>query len=228
MRADTAEPIVRRSLHDELVDRLRTLIVEGALAPGTKVPEKELCARFGVSRTPMREALKVLGHEALIDLVPNRGAVVARLTCDDVDEVFPIMGALEALAGELACANLTDATLTAIRRAHAAMEQCYDNRDLSGYFAHNEVIHELIAEMAGNPTLLTIQNGLQGRVRRARYLANMSQDRWATAIAEHRDMLAALEARDGARLGAIMRAHLEGKRATVKAALEQAEAQAAE
>ncbi|MEL7544592.1 MAG: GntR family transcriptional regulator, partial [Pseudomonadota bacterium] len=94
-----AGQIVRRSLHDELIERMRALITDGSLTPGEKVPEKALCAQFGVSRTPLREALKVLAHEGLVELIPNRGATVARLTVEDLDEVFPIMGALEALAG---------------------------------------------------------------------------------------------------------------------------------
>ena len=97
------EAIVRRSLHDELVERLQRLIIEGELTPGEKVPEKELCERYNVSRTPMREALKVLASEGLVTLTPNRGSSVTAVTVEDLEEVFPVMGALEALSGELAC-----------------------------------------------------------------------------------------------------------------------------
>ena len=100
--------IKRPSLHEELTERLRDMIVEGVLVTGEKVPERELCEKFAVSRTPMREALKVLAAEGLLTLQPNRGAIVRAITLEELEEVFPLMGALEALAGELACKNITD------------------------------------------------------------------------------------------------------------------------
>ncbi len=96
-------PIKRQSLHDELTERLRHLIIEGNLAPGAKLSEKDPCDTFGVSRTPLRETLKVLATEGLVELTPNRGASVARLILSDLGETFPIMGALEAVSGEIAC-----------------------------------------------------------------------------------------------------------------------------
>jgi DNA-binding GntR family transcriptional regulator len=94
----------RRPLHDEIVGKLRDMIGEGELEPGARVPEKLLCMRFGVSRTPLREALKVLASEGLIDLYLNRGAVIATLEMSALEEIFPLLGHLEAMAGELACA----------------------------------------------------------------------------------------------------------------------------
>lgn len=212
-------PIVRRSLHDELVDRLRVLITEGELEPGHKVPEKALCERYGVSRTPMREALKVLAREELVELVPNRGATVTRLTVEDLDEVFPIMGVLEALAGELACRNIDEAGVAAIEEMHCEMVRCFEKRDLKGYFSSNQAIHEAISTAAGNPTLTSMQGSLAGRIRRARYLANMSDARWVEAVAEHEAMMVALREKNGQALGTILRTHLENKCATVKDAI---------
>ena len=213
------EPIRRTLLHDELASRLRSLIEDGELAPGDKLAEQALCARFGVSRTPLREALKVLASENLIEIVPNRGARVAQLTLSDLDEAFPVMGALEALAGELACANITDRQIAEIRRLHKVMVKHYRSGSLPDYFRANEAIHDAILEAANNATLAKMKDGLTGRVRRARYRANMSAGRWAQAVAEHEEILAALEARDGRRLGAILKRHLANKLDTVKAAL---------
>ena len=123
--------IERRSLHLELVERIRPLIVESQLKAGDKVPEKELCERFRVSRTPMREALKVLAAERLVRLEPNRGAWVTKVTIEEVEEVFPILGVLEALSGELACTNITEAEIRHIRRLHDQMMECYRDRDLA-------------------------------------------------------------------------------------------------
>ena len=104
-----SQRIVRSSLHDTLVSHLRDLIMRGDLRPGDKLPEQKLCERFGVSRTPMREAVKVLAAEGVLRLVINRGAIVAETTPQEIEELFPIMAALEAVAGEQACRNATPA-----------------------------------------------------------------------------------------------------------------------
>lgn len=219
MSIDVAAPIQRRPLHNELVDRLRHMIVEGDLAPGEKLSEKDLCSQFGVSRTPLREAMKVLASEGLVQLTPNRGGTVAKLTLADLDEAFPIMGALEALSGELACQHITDAELRRVKDLHERMVRTHENGALRDYFKLNEQIHQMILDAARNPTLAQMQLSLSGRVRRARYLANMTPGRWAEAVAEHTRILEALSARDGKRLAVILKEHLANKLQTVKDAL---------
>ena len=219
MTSSLVEPIRRLSLHDELVGRLREMIIEGHLAPGEKLSEQALGDLFHVSRTPLREALKVLATEGLIDIKPNRGASVAALTVADLDEAFPIMGALEALSGELACENATDDQIARARTLHHQMIEKYQAGALSAYFRLNENIHEVILEAAANPTLARMQHGLSGRVRRARYMANMSPARWQQAVEEHEAIIAAFAARDGKRLGEILKRHLANKLEAVKAAL---------
>ena len=194
-------------------------IVHGDLAPGSRVPERELCERFQVSRTPLREALKVLASEGLLELLPNRGAMVSRLTIADVEQMFPVMGALESLAGELAVHRIGEQGLAEIRALHYQMVLHHTRGELAPYFRLNQQIHERILEAADNPVLTNLYRGLAGRIRRARYQANMSAERWAQAVAEHEEILAALEARDGAALGAILKRHLRNKCETVKEAL---------
>jgi DNA-binding GntR family transcriptional regulator len=212
-------PVARGALHDRLVARLRDLIIEGEFAPGSRVPERALCQRFQVSRTPLREALKVLAADGLIRLAPNRGARVAALTVADVEEMFPVMGALEALAGELAAGRITEEGLAEVRALHYQMVLHHKRGERAAYFRLNQQIHETIMTAAGNPTLTGLYQGLAGRIRRARYLANMSARRWARAVEEHEAILAALEARDGPRLGALLKEHLKNKCETVKAGL---------
>ena len=214
---DNVRSIARPSLHEELVARLQDMIVEGTLAAGEKVPERALCEKMGISRTPLREALKVLAADGLLTLEPNRGARVREITIAELEEAFPLMGAFEALAGELACRNVTEAQLERIRDTHARMLECHAARDLAGYFGHNQRIHELITEASGNALLGSMYRSLAVRVRRARYLANMDEERWRRAVAEHEQMLDALEARDGERLATILKLHLENKFATVRA-----------
>ena len=219
MSLNIALPIPRRTLHDELVDRLRHMIIEGDLAPGEKLSEKDLCGHFDVSRTPLREALKVLAKDGLVRLIPNRGATVSKLTLEDLEEAFPIMGALEAVSGELACTHITDTEIAQLEKLHDEMVEKYRAGELAAYFTLNERIHQLILEAARNPTLTEMQRSLSGRIRRARYMANMSAERWAKAVTEHEAILRALKARDGARLGALLKTHLANKLHSVREAL---------
>lgn len=216
-------PIERRSLHAELADRVREMIVQGELEPGAKIPERELCEAFNVSRTPLREALKVLASEGFVVLTPNRGAAVSRLTRADIEEAFPVIGALESLAGELACANATDAEIAQIAKLHERMAAHHAAGERTPYFRLNEQIHDAIAEAARNPTLCRMQTSLASRVRRARYFANISQYRWDQAMAEHEEIIQALKARQGKKLGEILKRHLEHKLEAVSAALEGAD-----
>jgi DNA-binding GntR family transcriptional regulator len=201
----------RAAIHGELLESLRDLIVEGELPPDSRVPERLLCARFGVSRTPLREALKVLAAEGLLELLPNRGARVARLTADDIAQTLKVLGTLEALAGELACARLTDGELGEIRALHHEMLAHHARRDRLAYFKANQAIHRAIVDASGNAVLAQTYAGLTGRIRRARYAANLDPKRWDAAVAEHEKILAALSARDGAALAHLMRTHLDNK-----------------
>lgn len=214
-------PIERPSLHDTIVNRVRAMVYDGDLKPGDKVPERLLCETLGISRTPLREALKVLASEGVLELLPNRGARVAKLTAADVDEMFPVMGALEALAGELACARATEADLAELRALHYQMALHHTRGERAEYFALNQKIHEKIMGSAGNDLLVSMYEGLAGRIRRARYISSITSQRWKQAMAEHEDMLAALEARDGPRLAKVLRDHLQNKCEAVKEALRQ-------
>ena len=210
-----ASPIGRRPLHAEAVERLRDLIVHGELAPGVRLNERLLCAQLGISRTPLREAFKVLATEGLVQLLPNRGAIVAPLEPERLRQTFSVMGALEALAGELACARATPEQLAGIRALHFEMLAAHARGDLAGYFRHNQAIHLKLVEAAGNPVLLHAYRQLNANVRRARFIANLSRARWDAAVREHEAILAALEARDAPRLKALLHEHLASKLASV-------------
>ncbi len=212
-----------RPRYGDVVSGIRDLIVEGELAPGSRVPERVLCDKFGVSRTPLREALKVLASEGLIDLLPNRGARIVDLTEDDIEEMFQVMGALESLAGELAARKLTEEDLAELRALHYQMALHFTRGERMPYFRLNQQIHEKIFAASGNETLVKVYRGLSGRLRRARYIANISRARWAEAVEEHERILAALESRDGAMLGRILKDHLRKTCETVRHALMPAE-----
>jgi len=215
--ADGAAP--KPPLHDGVVAAIRAMIFDGELIGGQRVPEKQLCEKLSISRTPLREALKVLASEGLLVLLPNRGARVSRLTAEDVDEMFPVMGALEGLAGEIACQRISDDDIDEIRALHYQMAAHHKRKELSEYFALNQQIHGKIMAATGNATLGGIYASLAGRIRMARYRANFSQSRWDQAMAEHEEILEALSQRDGAGLTRILRTHLENTCETVKAVI---------
>lgn len=206
----------RGTLHRRTVVRLRDMIFEGDIKPGERVTEITLSERLGVSRTPLREAVRVLAGEGLLEPLPKRGARVARLTAGLIDELFPVMGALEALAGELACRHITAKEIAAIRVLHQQMAIHHARRELDPYFRLNQRIHESIMMATRNPTLFRIYLGLAGRVRHARKAANISQARWDEAMDEHARILAALEHRNGAELAQLLRRHLLNKQEALR------------
>ena len=202
-------PLSRPTLHGQLVDRVRTLIVEGQLAPGTRIHEGELGKALGVSRTPLREALKVLASEGLIELVQGRGAVVRKLTGKDVAEMLDVLRALETLAARLACRNATDAQIAALRRTHDEMIAFYEAGNRLDYYWRNQAIHAGLADLSGNALLATMHATIQARMKRIRFIGNEDPGGWTAAVAEHREMIAALEARDEAKLAAVVARHLD-------------------
>lgn len=212
--------IARRSLHDELVGLVRTLIVEGELIAGEKIPEQALCERFGVSRTPLREALKVLASEGIVTLHPNRGATVASVTRELVEDVFPIMGVLEALAGETACAKASAGDIAHVRRLHDEMVAHYERGERAAYLKLNQEIHRALFAIAGNAALTQLYEQLMVRIHAVRFIARKSPERWREAIEDHKAMIAALEARDGAALAAVLKQHLVHKAGMVFEALD--------
>ncbi|HEX9390955.1 MAG TPA: GntR family transcriptional regulator [Usitatibacteraceae bacterium] len=207
----TAQSSGVRMLNAAAAERLREMIVHGVLAPGARLNERELTAMLGVSRTPLREATRMLASEGLVDLLPNRGARVAALNVETVQHTLAVMGALEALAGELACAKAGDAAIAEIRATHYEMLADHARRDLDTYFKHNQAVHLMIIDAAGNPVLSQLYRSLNDQVRRVRYMANLSQARWDKAIAEHNDIMAALDQRDAGRLKAMLADHLAHK-----------------
>jgi DNA-binding GntR family transcriptional regulator len=215
--------IVRAPLHVQVAERLRILIDSGELAPGSRLNEIELCNTMGVSRTPLREAIRSLATEGLIELQPNRGAVVSIVSQEDVTEILPIMASLEGLGGRLAAMHMDQSKIAQVRKIHNQMISHYKNNEVAEYFETNRLIHELITEGSGNQTLVDTINSLSAKVRRARFTALMTKESWAKAVSEHEEMIAALEAQDPDRLEAILVQHVETKRATILGSIEQSQ-----
>lgn len=210
-----AVPIVRHSLHESLVAPLREMILQGELKPGDKVPEEQLCERFGVSRTPIREALKVLAAEGVLQILPHRGAIVARITEEQVEELFPIMASLERLAGRLAAPHASDADIARVRALHDRMIDHFEKSEEVEYLSHNRLIHEAFFDLAGNATLAAFYQQILTRIHACRFVMRKSREHWAAAVADHEKIIAALEARDGERLGDLLEVHVTGTTAGI-------------
>lgn len=202
-------PIARRTLHDEVLERLRDLIIEGRLAPGTRINEVQVGALLGVSRTPLREAIKTLAREGLVVNLPSRGAVVRRFSVSDVVQILEVLKAMEQLAARLVCAHADDAAIAHINELHRRMMGLYKRRKRLEYFKLNQAIHTAIVQASGNAALAETHQLLQARIRRVRYIGNEGPVKWAGAVAEHEEMIEALAERDGERLAAVMGKHLD-------------------
>lgn len=211
--------IAHLGLHDQVVSRLRTMLVEGRIAPGAKLNERELSQMLQVSRTPLREAIKLLADQGLVDLLPNRGAVAVKLSEDDVKHSFEVLAGLEGLAGELAAQRITEDELAELRALHYEMLACHARSDLSGYYRINALIHSAINSAARNPVLSKAYHLINARVQSLRFRTNQDGASWKLAVAEHERMVQALQARDGAAMRSVLVEHLQHKRDTVLALL---------
>ncbi|MEZ5740777.1 MAG: GntR family transcriptional regulator [Burkholderiaceae bacterium] len=216
--APLADP-VRRPLHEEAAWRLREMIIEGRLAAGSRLNERVLSEQLQVSRTPLREAFKVLAGERLIELSPNRGAMVIALDRDDVWHLFELMGSLEGLVGELAAQRRTDTELAEIRALHFEMLAAHARRDLPAYYRLNRAIHDALKLAARNPALADTYDSVNGRLHNLRFRSNFDRLKWDAAVLEHEQMIAALAAGDATRLRALLETHLRTKRDAVLAGL---------
>ena len=212
---DKTLTIPRQTLHQHVVARLRQLIVEGDLAPGAKLNERALCEQLHISRTPLREAIKMLAAEGLVELLAHRGAVAAQLSEQDVADTFEVIGGLEGQAGELAAGRITDAERARILAHHVDMVAAHARRDLPSYYRINAQIHDLINAAARNPVLAQTYRTINARLQALRFRSNFDEAKWDRAVAEHEQMMELLAARDGPGLRALLVAHLEHKRDAV-------------
>jgi DNA-binding GntR family transcriptional regulator len=195
-------------LAQQVAARIRDMIIQDQLAPGEWIREQALADKLSVSRTPLREALKMLELEGLIRLLPNRGAVLTELTVEEVKEKLEVLAVLEALAGKLACQNATDAELAEIRALHYEMLAWFSRQNRLEYFKLNQRIHLAIVAASGNRTLVETHARINAQLYRVRYRSNLQNELWGTAVEEHEEMLAALEARNSEDLSMCMLNHL--------------------
>jgi DNA-binding GntR family transcriptional regulator len=214
MTADIVS-IPRAALHEQAATRLRQMLVENRIAPGAKLNERELAEVLQVSRTPLREAIKMLAAEGLVELLPNRGAIAVALTDDDVRNTFEVMAGLEALSGELAARRITDDELAEVKAMQFEMMAAYTRRDLSNYYRLNSRIHSAINAAAKNPVLTMTYNQVNARLQALRFRSNQDGEKWKRAVNEHEKMIEALCAHDAEAMREVLVTHLNNKRDVV-------------
>ena len=205
----------RQGLHQSVAVRLRQRLVEGLIAPGAKLNERELSESMQVSRTPLREAIKMLAAEGLVELLPNRGAVAAQLNAQDVADTFEVVAGLEAQSGELAAERITAPELAEIRALHYEMLAAYTRRDLPAYYRLNAQIHARINAAARNPVLSQTYRTVNARLQVLRFRSNFDEIKWQHAMQEHEAMVERLAARDAPGMRALLLQHMAHKRDAV-------------
>jgi DNA-binding GntR family transcriptional regulator len=201
-------PLRRTTLHEQVVSRIRDLIIDGTLQPGSRIVETDLGAQLGVSRTPLREALKTLSGEGLIDLQPSRGAVIHKSTADEARQMLEVLTGIESFAGRLACLRATVTEMAELRRKQDRMATFFANHRRMDYYKINIEIHTGFVALAHNAELAALHANYAGRVKRIRFSGSSTRDKWAEALHEHEQMMQALEARDPDRLAEVMRRHM--------------------
>ncbi len=214
----SAPRIERTSLPERVRSQLRSMIVRGELSPGGNIGEADLSDALGISRTPLREALKLLETEGLVELHSHRGAFVVPVRAAEIADMFDVAATLEGRAAELAAMRGSAAAFAQLRRLQERMEAEHRKRRRETYFEMNQDIHRGIVAISGNPTLQATHEALFARVQRIRFLMLESRERWDQSIDEHREILAALEARAPERAGAALAAHVRhtGERAATR------------
>jgi DNA-binding GntR family transcriptional regulator len=196
------------ALYQQVADRLREAIYHYRLVPGQAIDEVALCEELGISRTPLREALKVLHADGLIDLVPRRGAFVKQPDATELDELFPVMAVLEGLAARETAQRLTPEALVELEAMHARLEDLAGAGDIDAYYDENFRFHEAIQRLSGNRWLQHLLFDLRGVLRLARHRQLTLPGRLLDSLEEHRRIMTALRQRDDEQADQAMQNHL--------------------
>jgi DNA-binding GntR family transcriptional regulator len=200
--------VPRTGLHEQAADRLRTLIVRGELRPGQSLGEADLSDALGISRTPLREALKQLATEGLVELRLNRSAVVAPFRREELSELFEAVAGIERCAAELAAARMEPRDVERLQALQDKIEWHHGRGELRDYFETNQQIHSAIVDCARNAVLKATHDVLLARAERARFFALSVLGRWDESVREHQEILAALKAGDATRAGQLLGHHV--------------------
>ncbi|MEC8129350.1 MAG: GntR family transcriptional regulator [Pseudomonadota bacterium] len=203
------KPSQRRSLSAETADKLRELILLEKLPPGMHIPERDLADVLGISRTPMREALRILESEGLVDHTPTRRSRVANPSPEELAQSMKVLGTLEALGGELACTHASESDIEAISALNSRMHEQSDMLSSIDFFKTDMDFHASIIAAGGNAALVDTHAKYNARLWRARFLSSRRKLGRATTLQQHQDITNAIRNRDAGVAADAMRAHIE-------------------
>jgi DNA-binding GntR family transcriptional regulator len=200
-------PLTPRALYQDVAERLRQQIFARELEPGSWIDEQKLAADYGISRTPLREALKVLAAEGLVTMKVRRGAYVTEMSADDVKQIYHLLGLLESDAAGVVARHASDEQLRELRTLHDKLEKQVRQRD--AFFATNELFHIRLLQMSGNRWLEQTVHDLRKVMKLNRHHSLFRQGRLAESLAEHREVMQAIERRDAEGAVRLMRRHFD-------------------
>jgi len=201
--------IERKSLAERIADELRDLVLVEKLAPGAPIPERETAEALGVSRTPLRESLRILAAEGLVEIEPNRAPTVANPSIADIGKLLEVQGALESLAGELACEHASEANINDIVDIESEMRAASDHSDPLDFFQLDMTFHSLIVAASGNEPLIQTHRNYNSRLWRARFISSRQRVNRPGTLKQHVTIVDALKKRDSAACASALRAHLQ-------------------
>lgn len=207
MPAEADTSLAPRALYQQVAERLREQIFARTLEPGSWIDEQKLCGEYGISRTPLREALKVLAVEGLVTMKVRRGAYVTEMSSVDVQQVYRLLGLLESDAAAEVASTASPEGLAELQGLHAQLEASATQRD--EFFRINEQFHRRLLDLAGNRWRQQIVDDLRKVMKLNRHHSLFKQGRLAESLAEHRALMAALAARDAQAAGRLMQAHFQ-------------------
>lgn len=213
--ADTSNGDAHKAVAARVADILRDRIVKGELAPGNRLIERRLSAELAVSRTPVREALKLLEADGLIEISLHCGAQVVPYRAEDAERLFDVISVLEGLAARRLAERISSETLGRLEGLHSQMLAFHRTGQTQEYFDINTVIHDLIIDTCENPVLVQTHKRLIARARRGRFLAIMEPQRLEQAVSEHEAVMGAFRSRDAEMAARIWEQHLRHTGLTV-------------
>ena len=209
--------IAPTALYQEVAERLRQRIFSHELAPGDWIDEQRLAEQYGISRTPLREALKVLASEGLVELKPRRGCYVTEISRQDLDDIFPLMALLEGRCAGDAVRRANPANIAQLGDIHALLESAARDGRIDAFFEANQQFHEKTQEVAGNRWMLSVIQDLRKALKLSRLHSLSLEGRLQQSLAEHRAIMAAIKAGDATMAGKLMHDHiLRGREALAR------------
>jgi DNA-binding GntR family transcriptional regulator len=204
--------IAPTALYQEVAERLRQRIFAHELTPGTWIDEQKLAEQYGISRTPLREALKVLASEGLVDLRPRRGCYVTEISRQDMDDIFPLIAMLEGRCAAEAVKRAKPADISALKSIHEQLEAAAREGRIDAFFESNQEFHKKIQELSGNRWLLSVIQDLRKVLKLSRLHSLSLEGRLQQSLVEHRLIMAAVQSGDAVKAEKLMHDHLLSSR----------------